>query len=160
MLLSSISALLCCVILKLLLQPSPSFDPSHPDMLQTTTSNLRCSLEGVSSIFVWISRHRSWRQVVSTYMYNNCYRCNGFYEVLTLEQMCHWYDIFLGIVFLNRDGLPRDWLTKLSPWCHGVSRNPQQQYDRKTWDLKGMQGEGPIRFGAGAEKAPLRKCIF
>lgn len=23
-----------------------------------------------------------------------------------------------------------------------------------------MQGEGPIRFGAGAEKAPLRKYIF
>ena len=50
--LSFISALLCCVILKLLLRPSPSFDPSHPDMLQTTTSNLKCSLEGVSSIFV------------------------------------------------------------------------------------------------------------
>ena len=29
-----------------------SFDPSHPDMLQTTTSNLQCSLKGVSSIFV------------------------------------------------------------------------------------------------------------
>ena len=30
----------------------------------------------------------------------------------------------------------------------------------KTWELKGMQGEGPIRFGAGTEKAPLRKYFL
>lgn len=36
---SLISGLPCCVILKLLPLPSPSFHPSHPDTLQTTTAN-------------------------------------------------------------------------------------------------------------------------